>query len=133
VDHESVLSQLFLKTKETLERASLCSQGVELLDGGPVASGPLFHLALVNHVNGFNTAQSNPSTPERFESQRRPDLLFNETVVLFNNVVKVFTFSDFNAFIVFLVIAFNPRFVDPALININLGRHVMGLDRSIGL
>jgi 4'-phosphopantetheinyl transferase len=52
------------ETKRFLERYSLCSQGVELLDGGPVLSGPLFHLPLVNLMNGFDTAQSNPSTPE---------------------------------------------------------------------
>ena len=72
----------------------LCSQGVELLDGRRVLPGPLFHLALMNHMDCFDPAQGNPSIPERFESQRRTDFLLDEPVVLFNNVIKVFTLSD---------------------------------------
>jgi len=85
----------------------------------------------VNHVNCFDPAQSNPSTPERFESQRRPDFLFDESVILFNDVIEVFAFSDFNAFIVFLVIAFNPRFIGAALVDVYLGWFGMGFHRSV--
>jgi hypothetical protein len=49
-------------------------------------------------------------------------------VVLLNNVIEVFTFSDFNAFMVLFVKAFNPSFVGSALIDVNLGRLVMESD-----
>jgi len=106
-------------------------QGVESLEGSPVVSGPLFHLPLVNHMDGFSPAQSNPSTPERFESQRRSDLLFDEPVVLFNHVIEVFTFSDFDPFIVFLVIAFDPCFVRSALVNVYLGSSIIRFHRFV--
>ena len=93
--------------------------------------GPLFHLALMNHMDCFDPAQGNPSTPERFESQRRTDFLLDEPVVLFNNVIKVFTLSDLYSFMVLLVIAFNPCFVRSAFVDVYLGRLVMGFHRFV--
>jgi hypothetical protein len=58
------VAKFLKKTKKIAVEFSLCSQGIELLDGGLVLFGLLFHLTLVDHMNYFNSAQSNPSTPE---------------------------------------------------------------------
>ena len=88
-------------------------------------SNPVFYLSFVNHVHSFYTAHRDSGTPKRFESQHRPDLLLYQSVVLFNNFIEVFTLSDLDSFMVFLMIAIDPCFVGSALVDINLGGLLM--------
>lgn len=84
-----------------------------------VLSNPVFHLSFVNHVHRFNTAHCDSGTPKRFESRHGTDLLLYKSMVLFINIIEIFTLSDLNAFTVFLIIAFDPCFVGSALVDIN--------------
>ena len=102
-----------------------------MLDGTRGLAGPGFHLSFVNHVKSFNTPQGDSGTPKRFESKHGPNLLFDESMILFNNVIEILTLSDLNAFMVFLGVAFDSCFVGPTLVDVNLGGLLIGLDRFV--
>jgi hypothetical protein len=51
-------------------------------------------LPFAEYVYQFNTRQHRLRPPERFETQHRPCPSFDITVILFNQVIEIFTLAD---------------------------------------
>ena len=54
-----------------------------------------------------------------FEAEHWSRQSFDASMVLFNDIVQVFTLTDFDSFLIVSVILFQARVIGPALINVD--------------
>jgi hypothetical protein len=70
-------------------------------------------------------------TPKVLESQHRPSDAFDKSVILFDNVVEIFTMPNLNLCIALFIISGDASFIGTAFVNINQARRYIGANRFI--
>src|SRR6185295_18228389 len=106
-----------MRTSEIITLCYLRSQGIELLcrSSGYGCGG--FQLSLANGMPHFNTGNRAAGRPKGLESQHRAYLSFHRTVILFNEIVEIFTLADEDRGVVVAVVVLNGPSIRPALVD----------------
>src|SRR5712691_9558915 len=96
-----------MKTSGIITTCYLRSQSIELLCGSLGYGLGGFQLSLANGMHDFNAGNRTASRPKGLESQHRAYLSFHHAVILFNEIVEIFTLADEDRGMVVTVVVLN--------------------------
>ena len=69
--------------------------------------------------------------PERFKAQHRSDPSFDKPVILFDNIVQIFTLANLDAFVFVNIVLSDTGCIGTTLLNVDQTRFAVGIDSLV--
>jgi hypothetical protein len=112
-----------MRTSKLITICYLCSQGIELL-GGRLAHVPCGRqLPFANRMHDFHTGDCTPRCPKGLEAQHWMSDPFHASMILFHDIIQIFTMTNDNPGLVRLVVVRDRCRIGPTLIDRDFLRH----------